>query len=116
MNYIPVTNFHMSINETSYVNPNFLFVKLKAEYSTIVKIKFNDINEFTISTCGKAEDIIKYFNENNEIFIEDEGSTFMFHADKDFIKLEISNKFSTSDLWFENNDIVKTELQCLFSK
>jgi len=111
MNYTTVKTFTISIDEKTYVDPQLILVKMRPMYSTIINIKINDINEFKLFSKNRKEEILEYLKTNNEIFIEDKNTTFMFHIDEDFIKVELATHFFTSDLWFENNDIVKDEIK-----
>ena len=38
----------------------------------------------------------------------------MFHIDEEFIKIESSTNFFTTDLWFENNILIKNEIEKLY--
>ena len=114
MKYIHVETFKITIDEKNYIYPELIFIKNTPMYSTIINININDINEFKLFSTNRKEEIIEYLKTNNEIFIENKNTTFMFHIDEEFIKIESSTNFFTTDLWFENNILIKNEIKKLY--
>lgn len=114
MNFTPVKTFNISLEETSYINPELIFVKMTPMYSTTINIKINDVNDFKLFSKNRKEEILEYLKTHNEIFIKDKNTTFMFHIEDDFIKIESATDFFTTDLWFENNDLIKNEIKNLY--
>ncbi len=114
MKFTSVKTFTISLEEKQYVEPELMFAKMSPMFSTIIHIKINDINELKLFSKNRKEEILEYLKTNNEIFIEDNNTTFMFHIDEEFVKVELSTHFFTTDLWFENNDLVKDEIKKLY--
>jgi len=107
MTYTQVKTFSINIEETQSINNEI------ETYSTTIDIKINDSNHFKIFSKSRKIEIINYLKDTNEIFIENKDITFMFHIEEEFIKIESAAYFFTTDLWFENNEIIKNEINKL---